>query len=67
MPENDPRNFAPFVPFDPEEGTVIFEPPGEGPGYWVGAPGVTYDVRLGRFYMVYRLRKPLGVVPERGC
>ena len=36
--------------FDPEEGTTILEPPGVGPGYWVGAPGAIYDEDKGKFY-----------------
>jgi hypothetical protein len=44
--------------FDPEEGTTILEPPGQGQGYWVGAPGVIYDDDRGRFYIYYRRRKP---------
>jgi hypothetical protein len=44
--------------FDPEDGVTILEPPGQGPGYWVGAPGVIYDDDRGKFYIYYRRRKP---------
>lgn len=67
MPEDDPRRWAPWCTFDPERGTVIREPPGKGPGYWAGAPGVTFHQTLGQFYMVYRLRRPRGVHPDRGA
>ncbi|MBC7237509.1 MAG: hypothetical protein H5T69_16830, partial [Chloroflexi bacterium] len=49
--------------FDPEEGQTIIPPPGEGPGYWAGAPSVLYDSESSRFYLYYRLRKPR---PVRG-
>jgi hypothetical protein len=52
--------------FDPEEGTTILEPPGEGKGNWVGAPGVIYDDDKGKFYIYYRRRKPRGIEPDRG-
>jgi len=65
--ENDPRHWAQWSSFDPTKGTVVREPPGEGPGYWAGAPGVTYCGKLNRFYMVYRLRRPRGVEPDRGA
>jgi len=67
MPENDPRHWAPCCAFDPGAGTVVRDPPGEGPGYWAGAPGVTYDRRQQQFYLVYRLRRPRGVEPDRGA
>jgi hypothetical protein len=67
MPERDPRHWTPCCGFDPEKGTVVRQPPGQGPGYWVGAPGVTFDKKLQRFYMVYRLRRPRGVHPDRGA
>jgi hypothetical protein len=36
---------------------VVIEPPGEGAGYWAGAPsGVWQD---GVFYLAYRLRRPV--------
>ncbi len=66
MPENNPRHFAPVLQFDPEQGTVIREAPGKGPGYWAGAPGATYDRKLQQFYIVYRMRRPRGVDPDRG-
>ncbi|HEX6972092.1 MAG TPA: hypothetical protein VF234_07720 [Limnochordia bacterium] len=47
--------------FDPREGSVIREPDGAGPGFWVGAPTVLYNGE--RFYLTYRIRRPR---PERG-
>ncbi|MFH1922521.1 MAG: hypothetical protein ABIP48_21885 [Planctomycetota bacterium] len=67
MSENDPRHWAQWSSFDPAKGTVVREPPGEGPGYWAGAPGVTFHNKLEQFYMVYRLRRPRGVEPDRGA
>lgn len=67
MSENDPRRWARCCDFDPNDGTVVREPLGEGPGYWAGAPGVAYDKKFGRFYLVYRLRRPRGVEPDRGA
>jgi len=67
MSENDPRHWGQWLSFNPAKGTVVREPPGEGPGYWAGAPGVTYHRKLERFYMVYRLRRPRGLEPDRGA
>jgi hypothetical protein len=47
--------------FDPDEGTTVVEPLGEGAGWWAGAPSVFWDGE--RYAMVYRLRRPR---PERG-
>lgn len=47
--------------FDPAQGTTVVEPLGTGAGWWAGAPGALHTD--GRFYLVYRLRKPQ---PERG-
>jgi len=49
--------------FDPEAGQTVVPPPGEGPGYWAGAPSVLYDAAAARFYLSYRLRRPR---PVRG-
>lgn len=67
MPQRDPRHWAPFPRLDPAAGTVVRRPPGAGRGYWAGAPGVTYDAGLDTFYLVYRLRRPRGVEPDRGA
>jgi hypothetical protein len=55
------------LPFDPEQGLLVRDAPGQGPGYWAGAPGAFYDTRLREFYLVYRLRFPRGVLPDRGA
>ncbi len=62
-----PRTWASLFPLDPGQGTVIRTPPGEGHGYWAGAPGVTYDPASGEIHLVYRLRRPRGVEPDRGA
>lgn len=46
--------------FDPAQGTTVVEPPGEGIGYWAGAPSAVYDADSRRFFLFYRLRKPVG-------
>lgn len=51
--------------FDPEQGAPIVEPPGTGPGWWAGAPGVCYVD--GHFYMIYRLRQPQPVRGGETC
>lgn len=45
--------------FDPAEGAVVVEPPGEGDGYWAGGPSALFDDRSGQFYLSYRLRNQL--------
>jgi hypothetical protein len=67
MPNRNPRHWAPFLPFNPAEGTVIRPPPGRGSGYWVGAPGVTWATARGEFLMVYRVRLPQGAMAGRGA
>ena len=52
--------------FDPDEGNVVAEPPGEGYGFWAGAPSAVYDPETGRFYCYYRARWPLGT-GAAGC
>jgi hypothetical protein len=48
------------------KGTVIREPVGCDPGYWVGSPGAFYDETERAWYITYRLRRPRGVAPDRG-
>lgn len=40
-----------------ERGTVIADPPGNGPGYWAGAPSAL--IAGGVTYLAYRLRRPV--------
>lgn len=42
----------------PERSAVAVAPPGDGPGYWVGAPSAIESD--GAIYLAYRLRRPLG-------
>lgn len=46
--------------FDPEAGTTVFAPEGEGYGYWVGGHSVVFDPDDAKFYLFYRVRYPLG-------
>ncbi len=66
MSADDPSVLASFRPFDPSSGIIIRQPPGAGPGSWAGAPGSSFDPDSGQFYLVYRLRNPRGVEPDRG-
>ncbi len=52
---------AAFQPFDPEAGTTVIQPQGEGQGWWVGAPSVFWDGTA--YYLAFRTRRPQ---PERG-
>lgn len=63
----DSRHWAAFESFDPNQATTVCMPLGEGPGYWAGAPSVTFDAETATFYLVYRLRRPRGVEPDRGA
>lgn len=63
----DPQHWAPLPPLDPAAGTVIRSPLAVGEGYWAGAPGALYDASTGLFYLIYRLRRPRGVHPDRGA
>jgi hypothetical protein len=42
-----------------ESAQVVVEPPGDGPGYWAGAPSVALGPD-GTFWLAYRLRRPVG-------
>lgn len=46
--------------FDPEDGVCLVAPPGNGQGYWAGAPGIFWDQDTGEFFLAYRLREPRG-------
>ncbi len=47
---------APLPRFD--HAKVVVGPPGDGPGYWAGAPSAL--LVDGVFYLAYRLRRPVG-------
>jgi hypothetical protein len=38
---------------------VVQEPPGAGRGNWAGAPSAIYDLERRRFFLSYRVRRPL--------
>ncbi|MEW9533182.1 hypothetical protein [Microbispora sp. NPDC049125] len=46
-----------FIP-QPERSVVAIPPPGDGPGFWAGAPSAV--CRDGWIYLAYRLRRPIG-------
>jgi hypothetical protein len=48
------------------KGRVLREPVGAQPGYWAGAPGVSYAAAEKAWYLTYRVRRPRGVAPDRG-
>ncbi len=56
-----------FEPFDATRGDVIRDPLSNEDGYWVGAPGATFEPETEDFYLTYRIRRPRGVVPDRGA
>ena len=53
------KSIASLPLFDPIEGKVAVGPPGDGPGYWAGAPSAIYSEEESLFYLSYRLRTPL--------
>ncbi|HZO91260.1 MAG TPA: hypothetical protein VFB38_23255 [Chthonomonadaceae bacterium] len=58
MAENLGKAFGVVPLFDPAEGMVVRQPPGEGPGWWAGAPCATFDTAANTFYLTYRQRYP---------
>ncbi|MBI3969708.1 MAG: hypothetical protein HY332_00345 [Chloroflexi bacterium] len=53
------RRIGALLLFDPAGGKLVVGPPGDGPGFWAGAPSALRDPVEGRFYLSYRLRRPL--------
>ncbi|MCK9898691.1 hypothetical protein MXD63_01160 [Frankia sp. Cpl3] len=50
---------APDIPLPTQDRAVtVVAPPGDGPGYWAGAPSAV--LADGVFYLAYRLRRPVG-------
>jgi hypothetical protein len=47
-------------------GSIIRQPAGFESGYWAGAPGVCHVQEESAFYLTYRIRRPRGIVPDRG-
>lgn len=45
--------------FDPTQGIVIRDPPGQGYGYWAGGHKVSFDELSNQFVLFYRVRTPL--------
>ena len=62
-----PHQWAGFIPFDPRQGSIIRRPTAPGAGYWMGAPSLAYDDVERCHYLVYRVRRPRGVAPDRGA
>lgn len=52
------KEFGEIHLFDPEEGILVREAPGEGAGWWAGAPNAYFDKESNTFHLVYRLRFP---------
>jgi len=52
------KTFGPIPLFDPGAGNLVRAPMGEGPGWWAGAPGASFDPVSNTFYLVYRQRQP---------
>src|ERR1700722_3291487 len=52
------KRFGVVPLFDPAAGMLIRAPLGDGPGWWAGAPGATFDPQTDTFYLVYRQRQP---------
>jgi len=48
------------------EGRIIREPPGRDAGFWVGCPSAYHDNVERAWYLTYRIRRPRGVIPDRG-
>jgi len=53
-------------PFDPAEGVTVVHPPGQGPGWWAGAPAGCVDPDSGNIFLTYRIRRPRGEPDDRG-
>lgn len=47
--------------FDPSSGKTLIEPPGDGTGYWAGAPSACFAPHTGTYYLYYRLRSPRSI------
>jgi hypothetical protein len=58
MATNLGKAFGVIPLFDPANGMLVRVPPGDGPGWWAGAPSATFDSQTNTFYLVYRLRQP---------
>lgn len=63
----DPQNWCFPDRFDPAVATIVRQPENDEAGYWVGAPGAFYDASTGDYYLLYRVRRPRGVEPDRGA
>lgn len=61
LPTSGPSTADAVGLLDPTAGTTVFDPPGSGPGWWVGAPSAWWTGE--RLYLSYRIRRPK---PERG-
>ena len=59
MSSESVKSWGNLALFDPADGATVFDPPGDGPGFWAGAPSAVYDPEVGKFFLFYRVRKPL--------
>lgn len=57
------KEYPSLLPFNPEEGRTVVEPPANGEGNWVGACNVVFDAESQKYYLYYRVRQPR---PVRG-
>lgn len=55
---NEPQELPDGLPLPtPAQATIVVPAPGDGPGYWAGAPSAVLDD--GVWWLAYRLRRPL--------
>ncbi len=58
MASDTGKTFGIVPLFDTEVSNLVRAPLGDGPGWWAGAPGATFDAASNTFYLVYRQRQP---------
>jgi hypothetical protein len=58
VPSERDNPFVTVLLPDPGRSVVAVPPPGDGPGYWAGAPSAVHHD--GVIYLAYRLRRPVG-------
>ncbi len=58
MAVDSSKSYGSIPLFNPAEGLLVRAPDDDGPGWWAGAPGASFDSETDTFYLVYRLRRP---------